>query len=319
MTNPLHADHYADRAVQQRVTVLENVQLARDTYRLRFEAPQLARQIVPGQFVMIRLAGCNDPLLGRPLALYDTVLSPSGEPIAIDVVYLVVGKLTSRLAKVSPGQTLDVWGPLGNGFPPTPAEHLIMVAGGIGQTPFPALAQEFLGSRTYGSPPRSVPRAGRVTLCYGARSADYLAGVEDFERLGISVRISTDDGSQGHHGLVTDLLGLELARVSRETDVTPQNWEINPPPLQNGDPAELMTAYPGTRVVCCGPEKMMEQVAKISALLRIPCQVSLETPMACGIGICFSCVAKVRDESGNWDYKRTCVEGPVFEAEKIAW
>ena len=73
------------------------------------------------------------------------------------------------------------------------------------------------------------------------------------------------------------------------------------------------------RIVCCGPEPMLEAVAEISRELRVPCQVSLETPMACGIGICFSCVARIRDASGNWDYRRTCVEGPVFEAEDVAF
>src|SRR6478672_10833849 len=97
MTNPLHAAHYADQAVQQTVEVIENVRLARDTYRVRFHSPQIARRILPGQFLMLRLAGVSDPLIGRPLALYDTVLSTAGDPAAIDVVYLVKGKLTSRL------------------------------------------------------------------------------------------------------------------------------------------------------------------------------------------------------------------------------
>ena len=105
MTNPLHAAYYADRACQQQVTVLENVRLARDTYRVRFECPELAARIVPGQFLMLRLAGCNDPLLGRPLALYDTVLSASGAPIGIDVVYLVLGKMTRRLATFVPARS----------------------------------------------------------------------------------------------------------------------------------------------------------------------------------------------------------------------
>src|SRR5688572_17857066 len=116
MTNPLHAAFYADRAVQQSVEIIENVKLAKDTYRVRVQAQDIARRIVPGQFVMLRLAGVNDPLVGRPLALYDTVLSSRGEPEAIDVVYLVKGKLTSRLWQLQPGQRLDVWGPLGNGF-----------------------------------------------------------------------------------------------------------------------------------------------------------------------------------------------------------
>jgi dihydroorotate dehydrogenase electron transfer subunit len=290
MSYPLQARYYADSARQYRAGLLENVPLARDTYRLRFECPEMARRAQPGQFLMLRLAGFDDPLIGRPLALYDTVLDDAGEPCAIDVAYIVKGKLTSRLVNYRTGQKIEVWGPMGNGFLPQPAQHLIMVAGGIGQTPFPALAREVLGQRRYGDPPREASRAERVTLCYGARTADYLAGVEDFERIGVEVRLATDDGSRGHHGLVTEL----LEHVLDETTLT-------------------------HRIVCCGPEPMMEAVAEIAAARSVPCQVSLETPMACGIGICFTCVARVRDEAGDWDYKRTCVEGPVFDAQRIVW
>lgn len=299
MSSPLHASFYADRAVQHSAEVLENVRVARDTFRLRFAVPEIARRAVPGQFLMLRLAGCNDSLIGRPLALYDTVHNsggtpprafPTGEPFAIDLVYLVKGKFTTRLAGYLPGQKIDVWGPLGNGFTPAPVDELIMVAGGIGQTPFVALAQEALGSRQYGDPPRNAPRVKRVTLCYGARSAEYHAGLSDFERAGVDIRLSTDDGTRGHQGLVTDLLKEVLREGSSSR-----------------------------KVVCCGPEPMMEAASKIAIAAGVPCEVSLETPMACGVGICFTCVAKVRDASGEWDYKRTCVEGPVFDAARLEW
>jgi dihydroorotate dehydrogenase electron transfer subunit len=141
------------------------------------------------------------------------------------------------------------------------------------------VAQEALGRRRYGSPPRDGGKATSVILCYGARSADLHAGVEDFERAGVDVRLATDDGSRGHKGLVTDLLRHVLAEpvISRQ-------------------------------IVACGPEPMLEAVTKIALVGRVPCHVSLETPMACGVGICFTCVAKVRDATGEWDYKRTCVE-----------
>lgn len=249
---------------------------------------------------MVRLADCDDPLLGRPLALYDTVLDASEKPVGIDVVYLVLGKMTSQLAQMSAGATLDVWGPLGNGFPSQPADHLVMVAGGIGQTPFPALAQEVLGKRSYGDPPRKVPATRQVTLCYGTRNAEYLADVARFTEIGVELKLSTDDGTSGHKGLVTDLLQETLDESL-----------LHMPAEKSAD--ECM------RIVCCGPEPMMEATAKIAAAANVPCQVSLETPMACGIGICFSCVTRVRDTCGGWDYKRTCVEGPVFEADQIVW
>jgi dihydroorotate dehydrogenase electron transfer subunit len=311
MSHSLEAAYFADRAGYYSAEIIDNVPLAKDTLRVRIRCPEMARRIVPGQFLMMRLSGCDDPLLGRPLALYDTVDSPAGEPIGIDVVYLMLGKMTSRLARYGAGQTLEIWGPLGNGFPPKPVEHLIMVGGGIGQTPFMALAKESLGLRRYGDPQRTAPRAQRVTLCYGARRREYLAGVEDFERLGVEVQISTDDGSAGHHGFVTDLLrrALDLPRgLSPFAESAEQKGTVP------------FSTAPARRIIACGPMPMMKAVAGIAAAADIPCQVSLETPMACGIGICFSCVAKVLDPlGGEWDYRRTCVEGPVFDATRIVW
>jgi dihydroorotate dehydrogenase electron transfer subunit len=289
--NPLHADFYADRAVQRRVAVVENVRLSDAIYRLRVDCPEIARPIVPGQFIMLRFSDCNDPLLARPLALYDTIRNENGEFSALDIVYLTLGRMTRRLSQYAPGSELDIWGPLGNGFPPIPTKHLIMVAGGIGQTPFLALAQEFFGQRQYGDPPRQAPRAEHITLCYGVRNAALLTCVDDFRAAGVDVHISSDDGSVGHHGLVTDLLGRVL-------DETRGHDRL---------------------VVCCGPEPMMHAVTDLCHLNETRCIVSLETPMACGIGICFSCVAKVRQPDGSWDWKRTCVEGPIFDAQRIEW
>jgi dihydroorotate dehydrogenase electron transfer subunit len=279
---------YADRAWHGQVEVERNARLARDTYRLRLSAPEIARRVVPGQFVMLRLPGCNDPLLGRPLAVYDVAADESGEPCFLDVVYIVVGKMTRLLAELAPAARLEIWGPLGNGFPPQQTEHLLMAAGGIGQTPFLMLAREHLGLAAYGLPPRVVPRVRRVTLCYGVRTADYLACVEDFRDCGVEVLLSTDDGSAGSSGLVTEL----IAPAARELDCS-------------------------CRIVCCGPEAMMAATARIAQQLGLPCQLSLESPMACGIGACFSCVKRVRDAEGRWDYRRTCVEGPVFDAADV--
>jgi len=278
-------------ASQQTARVVEQVRMARDTYRLRLECPDLARQIVPGQFFMVKEPGCSDPLLGRPFALYDVVVNSDGEPTGIDFGYVVIGKLTSRMVDWKPGDTVEVWGPLGNGFPEPPGGHLVMVAGGIGQTPFLAVTREALGHRQYGDPPRTVTSQPRqLTLCYGVRSVDYLAGIDDFTTPGLEIRISTDDGSHGHHGLVTDLLGDLYNDGSKPT-----------------------------AVYTCGPEPMMEAVAAAAAKYETPCWASLETPMACGFGICFSCVTRVRIGDGQWDYRRTCVEGPVFPAEQLHW
>ncbi|MEM6331393.1 MAG: dihydroorotate dehydrogenase electron transfer subunit, partial [Planctomycetota bacterium] len=295
-TSPLAAKHYADAACFSPAAVIENVRTARDTYRMRIATPAIAERILPGQFIMVRLAGATDPMLGRAFAVYDVVRGEEGTAEALDFVYLKKGNLTTPLSACLPGATVEAWGPLGNGFQLPATDHLIMVAGGIGQTPFLALGKQYLGADFYGDcDPADQPHPRRATLCYGVRTAELLAGEADFRGAGIDLRVASDDGSVGHHGLVTELLERAL-----------------------DEPAEQ------PHVACCGPEPMMQAVAEVCARRGVGCQVSLETPMACGIGICFSCVARVRQEEGpggepRWDYKRTCVDGPVFDAQQIVW
>jgi dihydroorotate dehydrogenase electron transfer subunit len=269
--------------------VLENRLLARDTYLIRLHAPELASAIRPGQFLMLRFATGSDPLLGRPFALYDTFLDERGRPAGVDVVYLVVGKLTGRLAGLRAGDPVTVWGPLGNGFPDLAGvEHVGLVAGGIGQTPFLAHVRDLLGGRGYGGRPARAA-ARRVSLYYGVCAANLAAGVEDFRAAGAEVHLATDDGSLGFHGFVTALVESHLAGK----------------------------AAPG-HLVGCGPEPMLKALAALARKWSLPCHVSLETPMACGVGICFSCVTPVQTPQGG-DYRRVCVEGPVFDAACLSW
>jgi dihydroorotate dehydrogenase electron transfer subunit len=278
-------------AAHRMVSVLENVPIARDTYRLRLDDPCMAADILPGQFLMIRPSSGFDPLLGRPFALYDVVRNSSGSPVAIDVVYIVLGRGTAALAECRPGDRLDVWGPLGNGFGPPPAGPVIFVAGGIGQTPFLALGRSWLGSTTYGQGAAwPGPFAASVSLLYGVRTADLLAGLADFESAGIAVSLATDDGSIAHRGFVTELLEARLERGER--------------------PA---------KVVGCGPPAMLASLARVVARFRVPCDLSLENHMACGFGACFSCVAPIRQPDGSIDLRRVCVDGPIFPAADVVW
>lgn len=275
-------------AQQQLATVVEHYSMARNTYRMRLKCPEVARQILPGQFFMIRLPGRCDPLLGRPFALYDIYAGADGQFEGVDFGYVVVGKMTSLFESLTIGDQVEIWGPLGNGFPLPPSGHLVIAAGGIGQTPFLAVVREALRRRTYGNPARAVTQPpAKITLCYGVRNVDFLAGVDEFVREGIDVRIATDDGSSGHKGFVTDLLKPLL------------------------DESLAPTVY------CCGPEPMMHAVSQLVQAAGARCWLSLETPMACGFGACFSCVTKIKQDDGSWDYRRVCVEGPVFPAEKV--
>lgn len=288
---------YADQASSIVTTIIEHQLIAKDTMRLRVVAPEMSQRVVPGQFFMVRNPAGNDPLIGRAFALYDSSAQNSPDANSpdrgwIEVVYIIKGKLTSSIAPLGPGDPIALWGPLGNGFATQAVDRLVMVAGGIGQTPFMALAKEAMGLQQFGqSDSRSTGYAQRVSLCYGARSAEYLAGVDEFRALNVDVRIATEDGTIGPPRRVTAVL------------------------------EELLDSQPtseSVRIVCCGPEPMMEAVSRIAAHRNVACQVSLETPMACGIGICFTCVAKIGTEK-DWDFKRTCVEGPVFDSSEVLW
>jgi dihydroorotate dehydrogenase electron transfer subunit len=134
--------------------------------------------------------------------------------------------------------------------------------------------------------------AGRdpLRLYYGARSADLLAGLADFEAAGVDVAIATDDGSSGHRGYVTDLLARDLA-----------------------------AGYRPVKVVGCGPAPMLAALSRIVETHGIDCDVSLENHMACGFGACFSCVTPIRQPDGSHDLKRVCVEGPIFPARSVVF
>jgi len=278
-------------AKQQTATMVWQKKWAKNTWLMRLRCPELAKQIAPGQFFMIRDPETNDPLLGRPFALLDTY-EESGQTTGIDFGYVVVGKLTEIMAEWEAPQRVEIWGPLGNGFPTPPSGTLTIVAGGIGQTPFFAVARETLGIFRYGDGSRKTEtKSENVTICYGSRSKDYLAGVEEFRAIpGLELHLATDDGSEGYHGFVTDLFS-ELCE-------------------RDGNPDAVYT---------CGPEPMMHIVGKMCLKKNIPCWLSLETPMACGIGACFSCVTRIKMSDGGWDYRRTCVEGPVFSAEMLVF
>jgi dihydroorotate dehydrogenase electron transfer subunit len=295
------------KALHRLAIVVENIPIARDTYRLRLADPLLASVIKPGQFIMIRPGpeGSTDPLLGRPLALYDVVRDSAGTPMELVVVYLVVGRGTAALAQRRPGERLAIWGPLGNGFGLPPDGPVLFVAGGIGQTPFLALGRWWLGKAHYGegpnggsetggktggAPPASQRVAVSATLLYGVRTASLLAGVDDFRHAGIEVELATDDGSAGHHGFVTDLVAERLERGEHPVIV-----------------------------VGCGPPAMLLALSRLVERYDLDCEVSLENQMACGFGACFSCVVPIRQADGSTDLRRVCVDGPVIASHQVDW
>ena len=275
-----------------RTEVSENVPLADGIYRMRLPVPELARTIVPGQFVMVRAPQRTDPLLARPFGLRDTVLDETGRPAAIDIAYEVVGKLTGLMADWKGGSPVEVWGPLGNGFGPLRdgMDTVVLVSGGIGCSPFPALVRHWSGQRSYGEPAQPGPsRVPAIEMFYGARTAGCFAGLDEFQSMHVEPHLATDDGTRGHHGLVTDLVAEWLDGHRTDT----------------------------CHLVACGPPGMLQATGELARRFGTSAQLSLESRMACGYGVCFSCVTKIRTPDGNWDYRRVCTDGPVFAAADV--
>lgn len=268
------------------VPVVANERLAADTFKITLDAPGFAPLVKPGQFALLRLPGRLDPLCGRPFAVYDADPA-SGR---VEMIYLVVGKMTRILSDAAAGDTVELIGPSGNGWEVIsggaqrfPGDRLIMVAGGVGQTPFLLLARQFAQYRAQG---KSAPD---LTLLYGARGSERMPPLGDFARCGVEVITATEDGSAGYKGFVTDL--IPRAAAGAESAV----------------------------VAACGPKPMLRAVFHQASGLSLPCWTSLESPMSCGLGICFGCVVEYRTDEGKWDYRRTCQDGPIFDAYRLKW
>lgn len=276
---------------QVKATILENEAIGARYYRMRLAAPFLARTIAPGQFIEVRCHEGHDPLLRRPFSVHRIV------PGGIDILYEVLGKGTEIISRKKKGDSMDAIGPLGHGFtlprdPRSTSHAPIIVAGGMGVAPLLALAEELAG------------RSGGVTALIGARTKNDLLCEKAFKKLGIKVRIATDDGSKGKKGFITTLL-KDLLLTSH---LSPHTSRFAP---------HTSHLSPRTSIYACGPHAMLKEVARIAAVHTTPCQVSLEERMACGVGVCLGCPVKVKSKRGG--YAMVCKDGPVFDAREIIW
>ncbi len=266
-----------DMKVQERCEVF-SVQRVGEYSLFTLVAPGIAKDAKPGQFVAVAVGGENSAmLLRRAFALYRA--SPGGE-FAGTIAFVVAehGAGTRWLTRCRPGDELDVVGPLGTAFPlPTGPAPAVLVGGGYGTAPLIPLAQALLAG---GSP---------VEILLGASSAGRLFGELVAKRTVGSVTVTTDDGSAGTRGLVTDVLPDAIARINAEV------------------------------VYACGPMPMLRAVGDIAREHAIRAQVAVEEAMACGIGVCMTCVLPVRGDDGKSRFVRSCVDGPVFDADRVRW
>ncbi len=260
-------------------TVVANRILSSDYNVLTLAAPSVAALARPGQFVMVKAGRRHDPLLRRPFSFFEVIRDRTGVPAAFSLLNKRVGPSTALLYGAARGETIDVLGPLGRPFAPVePPASAWLVAGGVGLAPFATLAEALAG--------RGVP----TTLFYGARTAAELFYLDFFDRLGVELVLTTEDGSRGEHGRVIAPLERRLAGA-RGTG----------------------TLY------ACGPEGMLAATARTSAKYGWPCQVSVERIMGCGMGGCYSCVVPLGLPDGGVHYVRACLDGPVIDARRIAW
>lgn len=238
---------------------------------LHLRAPGIASRVQPGQFVHIKIPRLEECVLRRPFSVFQAAAD------SVTILYKHVGRGTRGLKDTKSGESLSLIGPLGHGFP-TPQRDCIpiLVAGGYGMAALYLVAKQ--------SPVKGV-------AFFGGRSAQDILCVPDFEALGWSVRVATEDGSLGRQGLVTNILD-EWLKQERGA-LTPEFF-------------------------VCGPGGMLKAVARRALSEHWIAWTSVDNNMGCGVGACLTCVLKVR-VGEDWTWARACKEGPVFNAADVLW
>ena len=252
--------------------IVDHKEVASEHYKMTVSSSYISQNAMPGQFVLIRCGNELDPLLRRPLSINRVNKNEK----TFDLLYKVKGKGTEILSKLQIGELADIIGPLGNSYTiDTSKQVAIMVGGGYGIVPLLLLADELKG------------KIKAIYSLIGTKNESCLFCEREFKDIGVQVSVTTEDGSYGRKGMVTDVL-LELLS------------------------SKLSPAH--TQIFACGPHEMLKYIAEISAQKGISCQISMEEKMACGLGGCLGCAVKIK--SG---YKMVCKDGPIFDAKEIIW
>ena len=260
-------------SIQEKCRILDHQKVAPQHFKLTLSSTYISSHSEPGQFVNLRITESYDPLLRRPLSVHRA----SKEHKRFELLYEVVGRGTELLSKYSVGSELDILGPLGKGFVVDKKKEIaILVGGGMGVAPLLLLGDELKG------------KSKAIYVLIGAKTRDRALCEQDFKGITDQVLVSTDDGSYGKKGFISDILLDVLNNTLKEHDL------------------DLSTVY------ACGPNPMLKAVTDICFQKKIDCQLSMEQHMACGIGTCLGCVIKTRD-----GYKKVCDEAPVFDAKEM--
>lgn len=288
-----------------------NDRIAQDIYRMGLsfigQAAQAYANLQPGQFAELDLSRTGIPpadkipphltdklqrqiILRRPFSFSNVIVTDEG--VCAELIYAALGPASLRMTTVQPGDTMDVIGPLGRGFwVPEGKEHALLVAGGLGTPPIIHMAHVLNSDYSLMERVAFVGARNRNTLplvLEGDHSTDFLQS-------NTPCFLATDDGSAGHHGLVTDYL---KNRLHEHEDLDRQSIVI----------------------YACGPEPMLAAVAHIATEQDIACQVSLERRMACGFNLCQGCAVECRiHDQAETVYKMCCQDGPVFDSQEVVF
>jgi dihydroorotate dehydrogenase electron transfer subunit len=270
--------------MQFKATILSNVELSPGYFRMRLSAPGITALSIPGQFLMVKVRDAIDPLLRRPFGIFDVGECEPEFSEGGRKAYLEI------LYKVV-GKGTGVLANLNNG------DHLDLLGPlGKGFVTDGGAGERILVGGGVGLAPlyflaRELVKHSRIHLFAGGRTKEDILCITEFERLGVETYVATDDGTLGEEGVVTEVMERFLEkRTSAKT------------------------------IFACGPFPMLKKVAKIAKRAMIPCQVSLEAYMACGVGACLGCVVKGKNHKEEIpDYLCVCKDGPVFDALEILW
>lgn len=258
--------------------------MAADFFVMSVAVSDIFQAALPGQFVMVRVKGREFPFLPRPFSIYS--MSRDADATIIKILYQVVGKGTKVFSRLGSGDELTILGPLGKEFNVRHERRTItLIAGGIGIAPLHFLAEYYNNGDFHGE------KKPRIVCFMGARTDGYLIGRDQMGRLCDTLLVSTDDGSEGYCGTVTNCFEDQIESMNMKDSV----------------------------LYCCGPYPMMENLAGKLKKYPIPCQVSMEARMACGIGACLGCSIKMKTNNGTVRYRRVCKDGPVFDITSIDW
>ncbi|MBI5966754.1 MAG: dihydroorotate dehydrogenase electron transfer subunit [Deltaproteobacteria bacterium] len=275
--------------------ILIHRRIAADYFRLRLLCPEIARFAQPGQFIMLRVNELRDPFLRRPFGFsrifppQEKRARPEDEGV-LEICYQIVGRGTSLMTQLREGQRLDILGPLGNGFWAKEGQKgAILVGGGIGIAPLISWAEKLhkVGGKKKRLT-RNSEEAPEVFVLIGGKSRDKILGIREIKKMGLDPQVATEDGSMGLPGLATDLLEREL----------------------------LTKGHDSTSLYACGPMPMLARVAQIADQFDLPCQVLMETRMACGVGACLGCALKVKERAFR-EMAQIGVSRPEEEKEEM--